>query len=55
MPACDEASAASMLCGAARGAPEDVFSWLMADQEPAEQPACSDNDFLEMCTAFGLL
>jgi hypothetical protein len=57
LPALSALDVASMLCGAATGRQEDVFSWLAADQQlaPATSAACDDSEFLGMCAAFGLL
>jgi hypothetical protein len=54
MPAVDQATMTSMLCTAASGPPEDVLSWLAADQHPTAS-SCDDSEFFAMCTAFGLL
>ncbi len=54
MPAVDQLTMDSMLSSAASGAPEDVFSWLAAKQNPTAS-SCDDSEFLALCTAFGLL
>ncbi len=54
MPAVDQVTMTSMLCTAASGPPEDVLSWLAADQHPTAS-SCDDSEFFAMCTAFGLL
>jgi hypothetical protein len=54
MPAVDQLTMTSMLCTAASGPPEDVLSWLAAEQHPTAS-ICDDSECFAMCTAFGLL
>ena len=55
LPALDQVTLASMLSSAAFGGPEDVISWLAADQQPTAVCHCDDSEFVAMCAAFGLL